>query len=145
MEVRASAKFNFNLKLDGEINGLCFNLFKKEFNLELKTEGLINVDADVKTAITYNTENETPKYDASNRIRLHTYIPVAPVILECKFYLDSSFIVEDNSLLKESIDYEEVFEDVDFQYIVTTTGVKENIIVNGKRDNYDFKIILIYY
>lgn len=44
--------------------------------------------------------------------------------------------------LSSQIDYEEVFEDVDFQYIVTTTGVKENIIVNGKRDNYDFSFIL---
>ena len=115
-EDSASAKFNFNLKLDGEINGLCFNLFKKEFNLELKTEGLINVDADVKTAITYNTENETPKYDASNRIRLHTYIPVAPVILECKFYLNSSFIIgdnaEDQASVQTSLDYEHIFKTV---------------------------------
>lgn len=44
--------------------------------------------------------------------------------------------------LSSQIDYEDMFEDVDFQYIVTTTGVKENIIVNDKRDNYDFSFIV---
>ena len=120
----ASAKFNFNLKVDGETNGLCFNLFKKEFNFELKTEGVINLDADVKTAITYNTEDETPKYDASNKIKIHTYIPIAPVILECKFYLDSSLILENNvkdqaslyvekqASLESSLNYEHIFKTV---------------------------------
>ena len=115
-DVLASAKFNFNLKLDGETNGLCFNLFKKEFSFELKTEGVINLDADVKTAITYNTDDDTPKYDTSNKIQIHTYIPLAPVILECKFYLNSSFIVggdvEDQASLQTSLNYEHIFKTV---------------------------------
>ena len=115
-DVLASANFNFNLKLDGETNGLCFNLFKKEFSFELKTEGVINLDADVKTAITYNTDDDTPKYDASNKIQIHTYIPLAPVILECKFYLNSSFIVggdvEDQASLQTSLNYEHIFKTV---------------------------------
>ena len=106
-----SALFNLNLKLDGETNGLCFNLFKSNFNFELKKDGLVELDANVKTAITYNTQDETPKYDVSNKIKINTYIPIAPVILECKFYLDSSLIVEENSLLRETID-EEVFKTV---------------------------------
>ena len=115
-DILASAKFNFNLKIDGETNGLCFNLFKKEFSFELKTEGVINLDADVKTAITYNTEDDTPRYDASNKIKIHTYIPLAPVILECKFYLNSSFIVgddvEDQASLQTSLNYEHIFKTV---------------------------------
>ena len=107
-----SANFKLNLKIDGETNGLCFKLFKTDFNFELKTDGIIKLDTDVQSSIIYNTEDTTPKYDVSNRIKINTYIPIAPVILECKFYLDSSFIVEDNSLLKESIDYEEVFKTV---------------------------------
>lgn len=39
----------------------------------------------VKTAIAYNTQDETPKYDVSNKIKINTYIPIAPVILECNF------------------------------------------------------------
>ena len=61
--------------------------------------------------ITYNKQDETPQYDVSNKIKINTYIPIAPVILECKFYLDSSLIVEYNSLLKETVD-EEVFKTV---------------------------------
>jgi len=102
-----SANFKLNLKIDGETNGLCFKLFKTDFNFELKTDGIIKLDTDVQSSIIYNTEDTTPKYDVSNRIKINTYIPIAPVVLECKFYLDSSFIVED-----KSIDYEEVFKTV---------------------------------
>lgn len=40
-----SAKFKFNLKVDGETNGLCFKLFKSDFNFELKSDKLVNLDA----------------------------------------------------------------------------------------------------
>ena len=111
-----SALFNLNLKLEGETNGLCFKLFKSNFNFELKKEGVVNLDANVKTAITYNIQDETPHYDVSNKIKINTYIPIAPVILECKFYLDSSLIVEDKSLLRESNDKEV------FKTVVTSQG-----------------------
>ena len=34
--------------------------------------------------------------------------------------------------------YENIFEDIDLQYIITPTGVKENIIVNKSQDNYKY-------
>ena len=85
------AKIKFKLGLNAESEGLCFKLAKSDFEFELKTEGVLNISADVRAAIIYNTEDETPKFDASSKIKIKTVIPVAPVILECEFSTDFNF------------------------------------------------------
>ena len=111
-------KFKLNLNLDSELSGICFNLKKSDFEFEVKTDNVLNLNANIKTAIVYNTENETPKYDISNKIKINTKIPIAPVILECKFELNSTFITNDKTSLKSTITGKANV----FKTVVTSTG-----------------------
>ena len=119
-----SAKFKFNLNLDAKTTGLCFELSKSEFEFELKTDGVIDLDSKIKSAIIYNTENETPKYDVSNIIKINTKIPIYPVILECHFSVDSDFSINDKNYLKSTVK-----ENV-FKTIVTSRGNFDIIMKN---------------
>lgn len=118
-KVLEAIKYNFKLKLDAETTGKCFNLVKSDFNFDLKTDGLVDLDANVKAAIVYNTEDNTPIYDASAKIKLSTVIPIAPVILECQFSLNSTFSGNsEEGALQTTIDENTSI----FKTIVTSTG-----------------------
>ena len=119
-----TAKFKFNLNLDAKTTGLCFELSKSEFEFELKSDGVIDLDSKIKSAIIYNTENETPKYDVSNLIKINTKIPISPVILECEFSLDSDFSINDKNYLKSTVK-----ENV-FKTVVTSRGNLDIIMKN---------------
>ena len=119
-----AANFKFNLNLDAETTGLCFKLSKSEFEFELKSDENIKLDSNIKAAIIYNTENQTPKFDVSNIIKINTEIPIFPVILECQFSLDSEFSVDDTTALKSTIK-----ENV-FKTVVTSKGKFDIIMTN---------------
>ncbi len=112
----SAAKLKFKLNLDADLSGVCFQLKKSDFEFELKDDNVTSLDANVKTAIVYNTENETPKYDISSKIKIHTIIPSAPVIIECRFETNSTFLFDDKNLLK-STEKTNIFKTV-----VTSTG-----------------------
>ena len=109
-EITDKTNFKIQLNLDADIEGICFKLVKPEFEFELKHEGVIDVEANVKTAIVFNTEVDTPKFDASSKIKINTLIPVAPVILECEFSTNFTFSNDEN-LLKSTVK-ENVFKTV---------------------------------
>ena len=94
-ELLQKANVKLNLDFSGDITGKCFEFAKTEFSLDLKTEGIVNLDDSIKADIIYNTEDGSPKFDISNKLKINTVIPVAPVILECEFSLDSSFSNDD--------------------------------------------------
>ena len=111
-----AAKFKFNLNLDAKTTGLCFKLAKSDFEFELKADDYIKIDSKTKAAIIYNTENQTPKFDVSNIIKINTEIPIFPVILDCQFSLDSDFSIDDKTSLSSTIK-----ENV-FKTIITSKG-----------------------
>ena len=115
-EKLSAAHFNLKLDLDAKLSGVCFELKKSDFEFDLKVDNVIDLNGDIKTAIIYNTENETPKFDISNRIKISTVIPIAPVILECKFELNST-ILTNGRALSESTEKGNVFKTM-----VTSTG-----------------------
>ena len=119
------AKIKFKLGLNAESEGLCFKLAKSDFEFELKTEGVLNISADVRAAIIYNTEDETPKFDASSKIKIKTIIPVAPVILECEFSTDFTFS-GNKTALKSTVN-----ENV-YKTVVTSAG---NLEINMENLN----------
>ena len=112
----AAAKLKFKLDLDAKLAGVCFDLKKTDFEFELKIDNVIGLDTNVKTAIIYNTENATPKYDISNKIKISTVIPIAPVILECRFELNSTALIDGEAL------YETAEKSNVFKTVVTSTG-----------------------
>ena len=115
-EKLSAAHFNLKLDLDAELSGVCFELKNSNFGFDLKVDDVLDLNGDIKTAIIYNTENETPKFDISNRIKISTVIPTAPVILECKFELNST-ILTNGGALSESTEKSNVFKTM-----VTSTG-----------------------
>lgn len=126
-----AGNFNFNLQLKSDLLGACFELVKVDFSFDLKTDGLISIDEKVKAAIIYNTQDITPKFDISSNIHLSMYIPVSPVILECKFSLNASVFNEDNKMLSSDEEEEKIYKTV-----VTTEGKFdiniENLQANGE-------------
>ena len=122
------SNFNLNLELDSDV---CFELIKTDFSFELKAEELTVIDDKIKEAIIYNTQDITPKFDISSNIQLSMNIPIAPVILECKFSLDAETFIENNTLLNSDSEEEKTFKTV-----VTSKGKfyinMENLKVNGE-------------
>ena len=62
----------------------CFNL-KYGNEIEVKKESPVKIDDKVKTAIKFNTEDQTSLYQITNSIKIKTQIPVSPSILSCEF------------------------------------------------------------
>ena len=127
------SKFNFKLAFESASTGACFKLAKTDFDFELKTEGLVNLDARVKTAIVYNTEDGSPEFDVTNKIQINTLIPVAPVILDCEFSLNSTASNE-KTALKSSIEEGTKF----FKTVVTSAG-QISIVVEDLNVTADYK------
>ena len=129
-ELLQKANVKLNLDFSGDITGKCFEFAKTEFSLDLKTEGIVNLDDSIKADIIYNTEDGSPKFDISNKLKINTVIPVAPVILECEFSLDSSFSNDDGdknylkSTLKENV----------YRTVVTSSGKVEIEMDNLQAD-----------
>ena len=113
-----SAQFKVGLNIDTEVIGVCFELDKTEFTFELKKDGLINLDDKIKTAIIYNMEDITPKFDISTNLQLSMNIPIAPVILECKFSVNAE-LFNGSSLLSNS---EEDENEKIFKTVITSAG-----------------------
>ena len=127
------SKLNFKLAFESASTGACFKLAKTDFEFELKTEGLVDLDARVKTAIIYNTEDGSPKFDATNKIQINTLIPVAPVILDCEFSLNST-VSNDKTALKSSLEEGTKF----FKTVVTSAG-QLSIVVEDLNVTADYK------
>ena len=127
------SKLKLKLAFDSATTGACFKLAKTDFDFELKTEGLVNLDAKVKTAIVYNTEDGSPEFDVTNKIQINTLIPVAPVILDCEFSLNST-ISNDKGALKSSIEEGTKF----FKTVVTAAG-QLSIVVEDLNVTSDYK------
>ena len=126
------AKLKLNLNFAADMSGTCFKFAKTEFDLDLKTEGFINLDGNVKTAIIYNTEDGSPKFDISNKIQINTVIPVAPVILECKFTANST--ISNNGQTKlQSSSTENVYKTV-----ITASGKVDITMDNLQADTEYF-------
>ena len=133
-DIVEQSQFNFKLKFDSNSIGTCFKLAKTDFDFQIKTEGAINLDANVKSAILYNIEDGSPKYDATNKIQINTIIPVAPVILDCEFSMNSTISNEGTSKLKSTIEEGTKF----FKTVVTSTG-KISIVVDNLNATADYK------
>jgi len=133
-DIVEQSQFNFKLKFDSNSIGTCFKLAKTDFDFQIKTEGAINLDANVKSAILYNIEDGSPKYDATNKIQINTIIPVAPVILDCEFSMNSTISNEGTSKLKSTIEEGTKF----FKTVVTSTG-KFSIVVDNLDVAADYK------
>ena len=122
-----SANFDIDLELD--FSGACFELINANFSFELKNDKIKSITDKIKEAIIYNTQDITPKFDISSNIQLSMNIPIAPVILECKFSLDAEAFIENNTLLSSE-------EEKTFKTVVTSTGKfdinMENLKVNGE-------------
>lgn len=127
------SKLKLKLKFDSASTGACFKFAKTDFDFELKTEGLVNLDAKVKTAIVYNTEDGSPEFDVTNKIQINTLIPVAPVILDCEFSLNST-VSNEKAALKSTIEEGTKF----FKTVVTSAG-KLSIVVEDLNVTADYK------
>ena len=99
---------------------------KKNFYFQLKAEGAINLDANVQSAILYNIEDSSPKFDAINKIQINTIIPVVQVILDYEFSMNSIISNEGTSKLKSIIEEATIF----FKTVITSTG-KISIVVDN--------------
>jgi len=132
-EASSQSKFNFKLAFESASTGACFKFAKTDFDFELKTDGLVNLDAKVKTAIVYNTEDGSPEFDATNKIQINTLIPVAPVILDCEFSLNSTASNE-KTALKSTIEEGTKF----FKTVVTSAG-QLSIVVEDLNVTADYK------
>ena len=127
------SKFNFKLAFDSASTGACFKFAKTDFEFELKTEGLVNLDARVKSAIVYNTEDGSPSFDSTNKIQINTLIPVAPVILDCEFSLNST-VSNEKASLKSTIEEGTKF----FKTVVTSAG-QFSIVMEDLNVTADYK------
>ena len=78
--------FTFNLMISGESENKCFTLNEecKKLTLTLKNEEVVPLNISVETAFFYNMEAITPKFDDNNNIQIKIYIPVAPIIIQCR-------------------------------------------------------------
>ena len=132
-EASSQSKFNFKLAFESASTGVCFKFAKTDFDFELKTDGLVNLDAKVKTAIVYNTEDGSPEFDVTNKIQINTLIPVAPVILDCEFSLNSTASNE-KTALKSTIEEGTKF----FKTVVTSAG-QLSIVVEDLNVTADYK------
>ena len=85
----------------------CFYL-KYDNEIEVKKGSPVTIDEKVKTAVKFNTEDQTSLYQVTNSIKIKTKIPVSPSILSCEFkpsYSDANskfyknFIKDDDDFL----------------------------------------------
>ncbi len=93
---KASLLFNLNLETSGMAQ--CFEFAKANFDLKIKKEGPVSLDANVKQAIIYNTDDGSQKFDFTNSIQINTVIPIAPVLLSCEVRVDTQFTNNQDTL-----------------------------------------------
>ena len=86
-----NTKLKFNLNIKNETLKNYFKIKTKK-EIEIRKEGPVKIDEKVKTAVKFNTEDQTSLYQVTNSLKIKTKIPVFPSIFSCEFnpmYLSS--------------------------------------------------------
>ena len=102
----------------------CFKL-DSDTSFEKKRESPVTIDDKVKTAVKFNSEDQTSLCEITNRINIKTKIPVAPSIVFCKFEPNNY----ENHLKEEKIKY--------YRNVITEPE-KLNIIIDNLETNTEY-------
>ena len=98
LEEIKNTKLKFALKIDTEGLEQCFDLVKKEFNLEVIKEKVASLADKAKQAIKYTLDNISKIHDSFNGLKFQLNIPVAPVQVSCEIRLDTNFHTDEDIL-----------------------------------------------
>ena len=102
----------------------CFK-FDSDISFEKKRKDPVTIDEKVKTAVKFNSEDQTSQCEITNRLNIKTIIPVAPSIVICQFIPNNY----ENSLKGENIKY--------YRNVITEP-TKINAIIDNLEENTEY-------